>query len=251
MSSYLNFSVKTRDQFKNWIAISLGYPLTRVELHDLHYEQAINNSTEIFSKYVIQETEYFAFALSGYTQNVGYTLPDRIQSVFNISDQSSTMGSVNTLFSFGNQLLNAGMWPTSIDLVGSNFGLVQLEVSKQYVELLQRMCGGSFQADFNPVTKNLVLTPDPKAEKLDGWVVLSCNTLRPDEQIYGEAWCKRYALAVAKEYLGRIRKKIVLPNLLGGGAVDTSMLEEGLAEQEKLLEELKAEYPPGLMFFVG
>ncbi len=229
----------------------MGYPLVRIELHDLNYQTAINNATEIYSKYVIQETEYIALNLSGYVQNVGITLPDRVQSVFSMSDQTNVMGSVNTLFSFSNQMLNAGSWPVAADLVGSSMSLVQLEVAKSYVELLQRMCGGGYQFEYNYVNKNLVLIPDPIAEKVQGWIVVGANTIRNDEFLFGEDWCKRYALSQCKIMCGRVRKKIVISNLMGGGVVDTSVLEEGLAEQEKLLEELKAEYPPGVSFFVG
>ena len=251
MSSYLNFSVKTREALKQNIVLGLGWPLVRVELHDLQLEYCIDKSTEEFSKWTIQETEYLPINLSGYVRNVGITLPDRVQSIIAVSEQTNVMGSVNTLFSMGNQMLNAGVFPVAADLVGSNSGLQTLEVAKQYVELLQRMMGGGFQSEYSYVDKNLRLVPDPVAEKVEGWIVITCNTLRPDDQLYGESFVRRYSLACAKEILGRVRSKIKISNLMGGGVVDTDVLAEGLAEQEKLLEELKAEYPPGVSFFVG
>ena len=251
MSSYVNFSVKSREALKQNVCLGLGWPLVRVELHDLQLEYCVDKSTEEFSKWVIQETEYIPINLSGYVSNVGITLPDRVQGIFSLSEQSNAMGSVNTLFSLGNGLLNAGMWPRSTDLVGNNAGMIQIELARQYVELLQRECGGAFQFEFNYVNKNLVLIPDPIAEKIEGWVVVGANTLRGDDQIFGESWVRRYALACAKEILGRVRSKIKISNLMGGGVVDTDVLAEGLAEQEKLLAELKAEYPPGVSFFIG
>ena len=251
MSSYLNFAVKTRDQFKTYIFQKLGGPLVRVELHDTHYDNAINDATEEFSKWVTYEQQYVAMNLSAYVQDVGFTMPDNVQSVFSIYDQTMMNGGVSTLFTVPNALWNAGQWPLANNMIGGgSASWIDYEAAMQFVELSRRMVGGGMQFDYNYNTKILNLIPDPSREHVEGFIVIGCNVLRPDDQMYGESWCRRYALACAKETLGRVRSKFTNVQLLGGGGIDISVLAEGLAEKDKLLEELKNEFKP-IGFYIG
>jgi hypothetical protein len=251
MSNYLDFSVKTREQFKTWILTMLGSPLITIELHDEQLEVAINNAVEEYTKFIAQEQEYMSLDLRYYVQDVGFTLPGNVTGVFTLYDQDINSQSVNMLFSVPNAMWNAGMWPTMLGGGAMSGGSwINYEVAMQYVELSRRMVGGGFQFEFNPRTQQLKLYPDPTRETLQGWLIIGVYTIRPEVQQYGESWCRRYALAVAKEMLGRVRSKFSGVQLLGGGTVDTSVLEEGRSEQVALKEELKGEQMP-YSFFMG
>jgi hypothetical protein len=132
------------------------------------------------------------------------------------------------------------------------FSFTTFELAKNYMDMVNMYTGKGFDFNYNPRTKTLVLIPDPKISGYVGLVVcLGCHVIRPDEQLYGEEWVKRYALAQAKVLLGTIRKKFSSVQLLGGGTVDASIGDEGKAEGEKLVEELQAREGPSCAFITG
>ena len=53
MSTYLNFSIQTRTDIKEWIMRRFGCPLNTVEITDAQLDDCINDSVELFTEYVI------------------------------------------------------------------------------------------------------------------------------------------------------------------------------------------------------
>lgn len=254
MSSYLNFSVQTREDMKNWILTELGEPLITVELHDVQLEQAINNALEEFSKWATFEKDFFPCDLSQYTEGSGYLMPDDTVACWGIQDEMMPAGGISTLFSIPNAMWNAGVWPH----FQGGVGWTQFHISMQAVDLCKIMTGKGYKFEYSPRTKYLVLYPDPIKEFRGGqtggsslgFIVVNRWVMRPEQQQLGESWVKRYALASAKEKLGRVRTKFSNVQLLGGGSIDTSVLQEGIEDKKTLLEELKGEQGP-CEFFIG
>lgn len=253
MSSYLNFSVQTREQMKTWILTELGEPLITVELHDTQLEQAINNALEEFSKWATFEKDFYPCNLSQYTESSGYLLPSDTVAVWEIQDDLLPAGGISTLFSIPNAMWNAGVWPSFQGGVGWD----QFHISMQAVDLCKIMTGKGYKFEYNPRTKYLKLDPDPIKESRAGggyattdlgYIIVNRWVMRPEDQQLGESWVRRYALADSKEKLGRIRTKFSNVQLLGGGTIDTSVLQEGIEDKKALLEELKSEQGPNAFF---
>lgn len=252
MSNFLDFSIQTREQFKQWILTSLGHPMIIVELADENLEVAINDSIEYFTKYAIQDEDYIALPLTGYVENVGFTLPDTVTGVFSLEDINvGGAGDVNRLFTVGNAMLNSGFISIPINTAG--YGWLNWHMFQSNIDMIRRMLGGGFQFHYNERTKKLKLNPDPVKESMnigDNAIVCGVNMIRADELNYGEEWCKRYALARSKEMLGRIRGKYSNTQMLAGGTLDKEMLQEGLTDQKDLIEELRDHQGP-FRFYVG
>ena len=51
MSSFLNFSIQTKTDFKNWIMRQLGYPTITPELTEDQIEDQINDALEEYTEY--------------------------------------------------------------------------------------------------------------------------------------------------------------------------------------------------------
>lgn len=264
MSSYLNYSIQTREDFKAWILTMLGAPLITIELHDTQLEVAIDNAVEMFTKYCTQDQEYFAANLFDYQEGVGFKLPDNVQGVFTTYDSVMGSQSVDTLFSIPNQMYNAGIYPFAQG-AGSSSDWTTYELAMQSVEFAKHMTGGGFGYNYNPRTKMLILTPDPiksingggvdfsggDASFTPGWVVVGCYTIREDTMQYGEDWVKKYALAESKIILGKVRKKFEGMQMLGGGTIDTSVGDEGITERDELIEKLRTSESGAYGFFMG
>lgn len=83
--------------------------------------------------------------------------------------------------------------------------------------------------------------PEPRCGG-DHILLLRCQVLPPIEELYGNEYVRRLCLAGAKMLLGTIRKKFGSVQLIGGGAVDTTIGDEGKEEWNQIMEELiKAE----------
>lgn len=246
MANYLNFSVQTREQLKEWILIELGAPLITVELHDTQLEQCIDNAVELYGKWISLDTDYLALDLSQYTENTGFTLPENVAGVRTLDDDLLPGGGVSTLFSIPNVAWNAGIWPS----FKGGASWIDFHMAMSFVDLCKKMSGNGFKWNFNERTKIFKLHPDPKKDGMTGYVVIGVHIMRPEQQQYGENWVKRFALASAKEKLGRVRTKFQGVQLLGGGQIDTSVLAEGLEDQKALLEELKGEQGPAMFYLM-
>jgi hypothetical protein len=270
MSNYLNFSVKSEDDIMSWICMQLGYPLVQVEITEEQLRMCINDSVEEFTKWVIQEKHYLALNIEEYTEQVidedtgeisdfgGFILSDftggdpLVTGVFAIEENTTAgvLGGHNTLFSVTNTLWSRGMFPLPQAGSGGSGAWVNYELALSYVDQIRRMTATPLQFEFNPREQRLTLLPDPKKIKMKGWVCLGVNMIRPDDQQYGESWVKRYALACAKVVIGNIRSKYEGTQLLGGGAINASIKEEGLSEKVELLEEVRTTYTY-VDFFIG
>lgn len=250
MSTYLDYALQTKDQLKTYILENLGHPLITVEITDSQLEICINDAVEYFTKYCMQDQDFVAQNLSGYVENVGITLPGNITGIFALDDMSvSTYGDFNTLFSIPNSMLNSGM--LSIPYSDTGLGWINWELFQQNLDMMKRMLGGGFQFEYNPRNKILKLFPDPTKENLQGSIVFGVNVIRPETMQYGEEWVKKYSLALSKIIVGRVRSKYSGVQLLGGGNLDTSILEEGKSERDQLMNDLRASEQGPYGFWMG
>jgi hypothetical protein len=276
MANYLNFSVQTEGDMMDWICMQLGYPLVQVEITEPQLQMCINDSVEEFTKYVNQEEQYLGLNLSGYTPTEydgdgkmlsagGFILSDwtfgrpMITGVFDLENSGNgSFGGHNTLFTISNTMWGQGMLPipgaTGGGVGGGGTGAwVNYEMARSYIDLTKRMTASQIQYEFNPREQRLTLIPEPRDGSgcsSKGFICIGVRTIRPDDQQYGESWCKRFALACAKIVIGNVRSKYEGTQLLGGGAINTTIKDEGLSEKVELLDELRSTYTY-VDFFMG
>ena len=97
--------------------------------------------------------------------------------------------------------------------------------------------------------------PQPKNHKFYG--VISCYVERALRDVIKEQWVYEYALALSMITIGRVRGKFGSVSLLGGGALNYDLLQEGVAKKTELEQKLLEGASPGMgdndptMFIVG
>jgi hypothetical protein len=145
---------------------------------------------------------------------------------------------------------NAGVMPSQL---GSSVGggWVSYHLAMGYMKFVKHMMGGGFQFEYNRSTKYMKLMPNPKKENIGGVIVIGCYVMRPEDQMYGEAWVRKFALGQAKMIIGTVRNKFNGTTLIGGGSLDVGIKDEGKTECDALLEQLKAKEMGPCGFFVG
>ena len=105
------------------------------------------------------------------------------------------------------------------------------------------------------------MIPEPKYNSADENIerfygVVTCYLEKPVIDTLKEQWVYQYALALTKIAIGRVRGKYTGTSLMGGGSLNTDVLQEGLSEKATLEDQLLTG-APGFgdadppMFFVG
>lgn len=249
MSTYANFEIQDRDAIRRYILRKLGAPILTVELTAEQLDACIDDATELFTKYAVQDQQFLAMDLSNYVQGVGIQLPSNVVRIFSLSRQVDG-GDFGNLFAVDSSLMYS-LVSYNLPLTRT-FSFVTYELANNYMDMVRMMGGNSFDFNYNERTKTLVLYPDPKTAQMQNlYIILGVYTVRSEEQIYGEDWVKRMALAESKILLGTIRKKFSSVQLLGGGSIDATIGDEGIKERDELREELQTREGPQLGFFVS
>jgi len=247
MGTYLDFAIKTREELKEWILDELGYPLITVELTDHQLDNSINDALELYTEYADLQEQYIMVPLSDYVEGVGLSLSAyNVRSIFTM-DETLTAG-INTLFSVENQMLNNGTFPVKWGAQGS---FLTYELASQFMDMAKRMLCQKFDFNFNVRRQNLVLYPDPIQQHRNGHVVLGVKVVPPEEDLVGEQYVKRLAIAKAKITLGNVRKKFEGVQLPGGGTIDTSVGEKGEEEWESARDDIIKWVGPHSAWYIG
>lgn len=164
----------------------------------------------------------------------------KVVSVTNFEEGETT--GINTLFTLEQTLAQQTYFSYALGNYG--FDLVSWYTLKEWIETREKVLAIRHSYTFDERTQYLTLYPQPTTNT-EFYGVISCYVERPIRDIIKELWVQRYALALTKIVIGRVRGKFQGVSLLGGGSFNYDLLEEGRQEKEKLEEELKTGAAPG------
>lgn len=179
-----------------------------------------------------------------YVEGVNYLpLPDSIIGVNNILKINSSTVS-DGLFNIKYQLfLNDVYYYGALDLL--NFAMV-----KRYLEDLDYLLNPHAQIRFNKKNHKLYLDIDWQQVGENEYVIIDCyRILDPADapKLYNDWWLKKYLTALIKKQWGMNMIKFQGVQLPGGVQLNGRQIyDDGVAEIEKLEQQLKDEYelPP-------
>ena len=249
MGTYINYSIKTRADLQDWILSDLGHPLITVELTTEHLNHAIDEALEAYTEYAEMQEDYLVVPLSGYkSASGGLSLSAwNVKSIFTMDEEWGS-GGINTLFSVENQMANAGIIPMNF---GAQGALTTYEMANSFISVARRMLCQKFDFNYNPRTQRLKLYPDPIQQNKTGFIILGVKIVPPEEDLVGELYVKRLALAKAKMILGKIRSKFTGVVLPGGASIDESIGEEGGQEWSKWIDDIVKNVGPHNGWYIG
>lgn len=262
--SYTNQRITTREQLKDYIIDTLGYPLHTVELTDEQLEDCIDDATQLYTRWASFPEKYIAKKLSDYQAGDEYGDGEGIDlSDYNVASVDSVGGhdsfgmfGADGLWGLSNCMLATGTYPfMGRSFGGSSFeGFTTYQAAFEFCQMAKRLTAQSFSYKFDPTTQMLSLIPSPadNPERYsDMVVVFQCECIPEDKVLYGNNFVKRLAVAYAKIRLGTIRSKFAGATFGGGIAVDASIGAKGEAEIADLIERIKREEAIGTGFMFG
>ena len=187
-------------------------------------------------------------------------LTDDYRKVVDVNgfEQGSTTG-VNTLFTIEQTLAQQTYFSYSMGNYG--FDLISWYTVKEFLDTREKLLSQKISFKFNSRTQYLQLLPQPTFDS-DGnnssqyYGIVSCYLEKPVVDMLKEQWVYQYTLALTKIAIGRVRGKYSGTNLMGGGSLNTDVLQEGLTEKAALEEQLLTGTPgqgdaDPPMFFAG
>lgn len=245
-----------REQIAEYIKLSLGHPVVRLELTDQQIDLCINTAVSNFSQWVPGTEHLKVFDLTP-GQNK-YDLPtilgtndyiDIRQVIYNRANAYNTVGE------FISNFVDGGLFPEwgfagymgSVGSYGGN--MTDFVIQGMYNEMFLRTLGleGSWQV----IQNDLYLSPMPLKESKAGVIY---TTFATDMNIRRIEWVREWAFAHAKEILGRTRGKFPggMPGPRGGNiAMDGQVLLAEAKEAKMMLQKRLDEYIEPMGFFTG
>ena len=167
-------------------------------------------------------------------------------------EEGSTTG-INTLFTLEQTLAQQTYFSYAMGNYG--FDLVSWYTLKEWIDTREKVLGLRRDIKFDPRSQYLQMYPEPGSDRFYG--VISCYLERAIRDVVMEQWVYEYAMALSMITIGRVRGKFGDVSLLGGGALNSGLLDEGLEKKAELETRLLEGASPGLgdtdppMFFVG
>jgi len=236
--------VMDREALGKWILRRLGAPIWKVELTQDHLDDAIESAKRWFAakKGLFRLAEFRTI-----NNRPDYPLPDDCDFIIDLAFEQSAQD-ISTIWS--PFLLMEEEIPYDVFAAPQSIGLYSSYVqSIQYIEQAKRITGS--ELDWFQRDRHVYISPTPSTNRriiyLYKTSIFAINQLseRDHELI------KRYALAKAKQDLGRVRSKWDFNAAQGTAPIDGDrLLDEARDEIEKLEEDIiLAGYP--MHFLVG
>lgn len=273
-----NPAVTSYDTLSFRIQRQLGAPLINLEISDEQVYDCITDSIEYFTKWAGYTEEYLVFESKLYAAGVGIKVDDlinktpelrngtgvanlsagydvdlasyrKVMDCFEFAKGEDT--GINTLFTLEQAM--AQQIYSSYMIGNFGFDLITWETLKSFIDTRNKVLAMTPQFRFDPRTQILRIIPEPKTEHTYLGVV-GCYIERPIKDLIRERWVQKYALALTKIAIARVREKYSGTTLFGGGQINSqNVLQEGLKEKEQLEQELMNSYqdnsPP--TFYIG
>lgn len=268
-STALNSRIDTYPKLATRILRQLGCPVIQLEASRDMVMEYIAEAVELYTKYAGYTEEYLLFDTRIYRRGFGIKLDEVVSSTPELSarydenDQNTIVGfdynledyrrvvdvksfeegetrGANILFSVQHAMAqHLGSVFYGAGLMNKGFDMISWYNTMEFLELRNKLLSNKIQYRFDPDNQILKLTPEPK-EGYNYYGLIECYVEKRVKDCLKNHWVQHYALALTKIGIGNVRGKFGGTQLLGGGQVNyNDLLQQGLSEREKLLQEIQ------------
>jgi hypothetical protein len=245
-------------QMRDYIKTRLGWPVINVEVADIQFDQIIEDSAQDFNFLNYGEAAQIDYMLFSTSANVAeYSFSGQnIAEIYDISISLPQDG-INTMFTPTHMLLyeqfmtQGGSMPGANNRMGgqSDSGIVLggYDIAMMYLKEIKQHFGKMYSVRWNPNTESLRIFPTPTEA---GTGLLYMYRKEWPENLYNHPLMKKLCVARGKMQWGIHLKKynVTLPD--GMGITGTEMYSDGMAEEEKILDDIRLMSAP-VDFFIG
>jgi len=244
----------SRQLLADYCLRNLGAPVIEINLDDDQIDDRIDEAIQFYRDYhndaIVRQFRKHQIAPQD-LQNKYVDLPDQLLFV------SRVLPLVNNN-SFGSSMWSARYQMMLNDIYDLQYAgaLVNYDMTRQYLELLDMMLNGTPPVRFNRHMQRLFIDVEWGYElNVGDYIIIEgYESIDPDKytSVYNDIFLKKYTTALFKRNWGNNLKKFEGITLPGGVTLNGQQIyDEAVEEIAKLEEEaqLKYEMPP--MFFIG
>lgn len=231
-----------RERIKKRIYYDLGRPVIKVEVPEEWVDDAIDIAIQEFSRFSPLAEKWTVFQTqAGVTR---YQVPDDYLFIRSVIYHPNF-----SIYGYYNIYNLFGAWGPWMDWF-RNLSLTDYVITDVYIEMSRRSLGleGTWYFD-HPY---LYIFPKPR-ENIPVFVKYSTHLTVDNisKDVREETWIRKYALAMVKIRLGRVRSKFSsVPGPRGDLTLDgAALIEEAKSEIERLEDVLRTEYEEPLGFY--
>lgn len=198
-------SLQNAQQLKQWILLRLGAPRWKLELHPCHLDVALDDALQWFLKYKgIRRYAHFTMQ-SGQAR---YPYPDDAMTIVDVIPPGYNVNADPVFAPYGvYQSSFGGTYGSPYDYNGGGptSGYAQV---LQYNKINRRVFSREFNWLIDHANREFIISPPDLVDVGTAMVeyVSGCASLN-DLSPYDHDLVRKYALAVAREILGLIRRK--------------------------------------------
>lgn len=198
-----------------------------VDITDNQCEDALNDTLQMFKTYHYDGSKEVFYVIPTITGQVEYKLPSNTIAVYGYLPHSEWQN----MFSLDYQMKQY------LGLTYKTFDITTIEITKEYLALMDLKLGKKYMYTFNGVTKTLYITAG--AETGSTIVVTASQFIEEVPNIFNEIWVKKYIVCLMQLQWAKNLRKFDGVKLPGGITINwKDMLEEAKAEKKELEQEL-------------
>lgn len=271
-------ALMTKQDFIDLIKRRLGYPSIKLEINDQTINDHLNFAIQKFIKWAVGQSSqevYFTMPMSG-GQYV-YDMPVGTIDVISYTNESSSYGGINTLFTVENYLYSNGYYDPLLNNKNSEpFSIVSFHLVLDFLETLKKYDVQEYSWKYHWTTNQLEIRPTPKcgnsltittsntcSEESDEYTIdspgfmlikaqmitgasLEGYTSIPDNESHflGLDWVIDYVTALTMKTIGLIRRKFSNFQSIGNQGISLdgdTMYSDAIQELERLEQTLRLE----------
>lgn len=244
----------SRQLLADYCLRSLGAPVIEINLDDDQIDDRIDESIQFYQEYhndaIIRTFRKHQIAAAD-LQNKYIKLPQSLLFV------SRVLPLINNN-SFGSSMWSARYQMMLNDIYDLQYAgaLVNYDMTRQYLELLDMMLNGVPPVRFNRHMQTLFIDVEWGYElKVGDYVIVEgYESIDPDSynSVYNDMFLKKYTTALFKKQWGNNLKKFEGVTLPGGVTLNGQQIyNEALEEITKLEEEIQLRFEMPPVFFIG
>jgi len=246
----------TRQSLIDYCLRALGAPVIEINVDEDQLEDRVDEAIQYYQ-------EYHGDAIVRNLRKHQVTQTDIDNGYVEVPNGANVL-SINNVFSVSNSQTDAGIFSVDyqihlndiFDLNGAHGGIVNYELTKQYMSLIDRNINGMYEMIEWSRHKNRVNFHSDTLKKVkDKYIVLDgYEAIDPEvyTDVYNDAFIKKYTTALFKRQWGLNLIKFEGMVLPGGVTLNGRQIFDDAKEEIQQLEEtmqLKHEMPP--LDFIG
>lgn len=247
--------VTSRETLKSYCLRALGDPVIEINVDDDQVEDRIDEALQFYQEYhgdaVVRNLRKHQVTSTDVSN--GYIEVPNTANIFSINNVFNTNNShTASMFSVDYQIhLN-----DIFDLNGTHGGIINYELTKQYMSLIDRNINGMYEMIEWSRHKNRVNFHSDTLKNLEGQFVVfdAYEAIDPEtfRDVYNDMFLKKYTTALIKRQWGLNLIKFEGMTMPGGVTLNGRQIFDDAKEEIQQLEEqmqLKHEMPP--LDFIG